>query len=756
MPELVEHLRKSRLLLCIFVAFLLNTLATSDIPLGSKISVADKNIWISPNGDFAFGFFNRSDQPNYSLGIRLISKSFPLDQQLLVWSAAADVIIGNNSYAQLTQDGELVLFDSLKGVTAWTSKTRQLSVVSAALNDNGNLVLLNQEKHIVWQSFDTPSDILLPGQSFSTLQTLRAASKNCVSSYYTLFMSASSQLQLQWESHVTYWRSGSLSSSNLSAFITSDGALQLRDQNLKPVWSLYSQDHNDSISYRFLRLDVDGNLRLYSWVEDSKSWRSVWQAVENQCDVFATCGQRGICVFNESGSPDCECPFKQQTNESTSRCFIPNNRCSFGSNMLHYKHTFLHGMYPPTDDVVAKVSLEECKSLCQNDLTCTAATFSNDGTARCLIKRTPYVTGYSDASLSSVSYAKMCADPLAVNPNLSLSSPPPLNRSHKFCFPCLVGAAAGMFIAFILVQLALGFWFYRRRISVRKKAAFAHTSPNSNGLIVLSFSEIEDLTENFKYQIGPKMFKGVLPNRKPVAIKDVDASVEDRKYRGVVTKIGNIHHKSLVKLQGYCCEVDHKFLVYEYVKNGSLEKYIEDLKLCKKLTWGKRFDICLSVGRAVCYLHTSCREFMSHGNLKCENVVLDENLEAKVTEFGLGNIVSKVSCSSCSSAERDVEDFGKMVLVLVSGCRVGDLCEWAYKEWLQGHPENVIDRKIIGGFIPQELERALRIAFWCVQIDERRRPPMREVVKVLEGNLSVEPPPPPFSCQWPRDDKEEP
>ncbi|KAB2608220.1 G-type lectin S-receptor-like serine/threonine-protein kinase SD3-1 [Pyrus ussuriensis x Pyrus communis] len=159
MPELVEHLRKSRLLLCIFVAFLLNTLATSDIPLGSKISVADKNIWISPNGDFAFGFFNRSDQPNYSFGI-------------------PDLIIGNNSYAQLTQDGELVLFDSLKGVTAWTSKTRQLSVVSAALNDNGNLVLLNQEKHIVWHSFDTPSDILLPGQSFSTLQTLGAASKN--------------------------------------------------------------------------------------------------------------------------------------------------------------------------------------------------------------------------------------------------------------------------------------------------------------------------------------------------------------------------------------------------------------------------------------------------------------------------------------------------------------------------------------------------------------------------------------------------
>ncbi|KAM0981135.1 hypothetical protein ACFX2J_014221 [Malus domestica] len=129
---------------------------------------------------------------------------------------------------------------------------------------------------------------------------------------------------------------------------------------------------------------------------------------------------------------------------------------------------------------------------------------------------------------------------------------------------------------------------------------------------------------------------------------------------------------------------------------------------------------------------------MKHGNLKCENVVLSKNLEAKVTKFALGNVVSEAPCSSFSSAERDVEDFGKMVLVLVSGCRVGNLCEWAYKEWLQGHPENVVDRKIIGGFISQKLERALRIAFWCVQIDERRRPPMREVVKVLEGTLSVD------------------
>ncbi|KAK9922521.1 hypothetical protein M0R45_030983 [Rubus argutus] len=210
----------------------------------------------------------------------------------------------------------------------------------------------------------------------------------------------------------------------------------------------------------------------------------------------------------------------------------------------------------------------------------------------------------------------------------------------------------------------------RRRNLVRKKASFACSSSNSNGLIVLSFSEIEDITENFKHQIGPEMFKAVLPNKEPVAIKEINASLEERKYR--------------------CAVSDWKCTI--------------------------------------------------HGNLKCEIVLLDENLEAKVTEFGLGTIVGD---ESCSSAMRDVEDFGKMVLVLVSGCReVGDLSEWAYKEWLDGHLENIVDRRLSGLYISQELERVLRIAFWCLQIDERQRPSMSEVVMVLEGTSSVDPPTP--------------
>ncbi|KAJ7972232.1 Protein kinase [Quillaja saponaria] len=743
-----EYILRSPFLLCIFIGLLLHSNVIAHIPLGSKLSAIDNDCWVSFNGDFAFGFFNLSDQPNqYSIGIRFNSKTIPFSDQTVVWVAGADVTVSNKSFFQLTQDGELVLFDSFKGVPAWTSETGHLSVVSAALHDNGNLVLLDGKRNIVWQSFDTPSDTLLPGQNLSVRQSLRAASKNSVSSYYSLYMNASGQLQLRWESHVVYWTSGSPASSNLSAFLAFNGALQLRDQFLKPLWSVFGEDHNDSVNYRFLRLDVDGNLRLYSWIETSQSWRSVWQAVENQCKVFATCGQQGICVFTASGSADCRCPFEIQA-ETNSRCLVPYQReCESGSNMFTYDHTFLYGIYPPGDSVIL-TSLQQCQSLCLNDPLCTVATFTNDGTAQCWMKKTEHVTGYSDPSVSAISFVKKCSGPLAVNPNLIKSSPEhsPPKQSAKFCVPCLIGASSGTLFILIILQLSICFCIYSKKINNRKKATLANTWPNSKGLVVLSFCEIKNLTGDFKHQIGPKMFKGMLPNNQRVAVKNLNASIEERKFRSVASKMGNIHHKNLLKLEGYCCELNHRFLVYEYAKNGSVKKYVDDSKLCRRLTWRKRVEICLSVAKAICYLHTGCREFVSHGNLKFENVVLDENLEAKVTEFGFASIYSEAA-SHGSSAEKDVEDFGKMVLMLLSGCQEnGELCEWTYKELMEGRAENVADKRIDGGVDLEELKRTLRIAFWCLQSDERRRPSMGEVVKVLEGTLNVDPPPPPFAC----------
>ncbi|KAJ4706432.1 Protein kinase [Melia azedarach] len=747
----------STFMLCIFVGLLFQEVV-SQIPLGSKLSVVGNDLWLSSNGDFALGFFNRSDQPNqFSVGIRFNSRSIPVDKRKVVWVAGADAAVGNRSYFQLTQDGRLLLFDASKGVTVWTTKTSQSSVASAILRDDGNLVLLNDKKDIVWQSFDTPSDTLLPGQKLSAYKTLRAASTDPVSSYYSLYMNDLGQLQLKWETSVNYWNIGRPSHLNLSAVLTSNGTLQLVDQNLEPILSVFGEDHDESVNFRFLRLDADGNLRMYSWLEVSQSWRSVWQAVENQCNVFATCGESGVCVFDASGSPACKCPFKY-TSASNSKCVLPYpQECKSGYTWVAFEHMSLYGMYPANDSI-SQSSLQQCKDICLHDPRCRAVTFTNNRTAECRMIVTGYVSGFSDPSVSSVSFVKKCTfpDPIAADPSFRMNSLPvsPVKQSYGLCIPCLIGAASGTFVVFIVIQMGIGFWLYRKRKSIRRDAALAFTGPKLKGLIMLSFCEIKELSENFKYQMGPKMFRGMLPDNQPVAIKELNATVEARKFRSAMSKIGNIHHKNLLKLEGFCCEFSHRYLVYEFARNGSLDKYIEDPKLCKKLTWKKRADICSSVARALCYLHTECREFVSHGNLRSKHVVLDENYEAKVTEFGLG-IFHGEALVYGTSAAKDVEDFGKIVLILVSGClEVEDISEWAYNEWMEGRPETIVDKRLDGRVDPKELERVLRIAFWCLQIDERMRPSMGEVLNVLEGTLTVDPPPSPFTCPNPVEEEE--
>ncbi|XP_044505079.1 G-type lectin S-receptor-like serine/threonine-protein kinase SD3-1 isoform X2 [Mangifera indica] len=749
----------SPFLLCISIGLLLLfRVVVSQIPLGSKLSVVENDFWFSSNGDFALGFFNSSDQPNqFSVGIRYNSKLITAAKQTVVWVAGGDATVGNQSYFQLSQNGELVLFDSSKGFTVWTTKTRLLSVASAFLQDDGNFVLLNERKDVVWQSFDTPSNTLLPGQKLYVFSTLRPATTDPLSSSYSLYMNSLGQLLLRWDS-IAYWKSGRPSHLNLSAVLTSNGTFQLMDQNLEPVWSAFGEDHGDSVKFRFLRLDADGNLRLYSWVKASRSWRSVWQAVENQCSVFATCGEQGICLFNASASPVCKCPFKSTSSASTKCLFPRSQECDSGADLVEYEHMLLYGIYPANDSIFQS-SLRQCKLACIHDPQCSAVTFTNDGTAQCRMMTTQYVSGYSDPWLSSVSFTRKClyTDPLAAKPNFTKSPPSfRLVQSNRLCIPCQIGAGSGTVVVFIVIQFGIGIFLYRRRKSIRRRAALAFTGPNSKGLLMLSFSEIKELSANFKYQLGPKMFKGMRADNQPIAIKKMDATIAERKFRSAVSKIGNIHHKNLVKLEGYCCELNHKYLVYEFAKNGSLEKYIQDSKFCGKLNWRKRVDICLSVARALFYLHTECREFVSHGNLKCGNVVLDEDFEAKVTDFGLGIFHGGASFNWVPAA-KDVEDFGKMVLMLVSGRYQEveeNVCEWAYKEWMEGNAERIVDQRIDSEVDPQKLERMLRLVFWCLQTDEHMRPSMGEVVMVLEGTSTVDPPPPPFACRRPLDDEE--
>ncbi|XP_010923424.2 G-type lectin S-receptor-like serine/threonine-protein kinase SD3-1 [Elaeis guineensis] len=733
------------------------------IPLGSKLSVANHEDWISPNGNFAFGFFNRSDQPNrFGVGIRFNSISIPLSEQAFVWVAGAHVSVGYDSFLQLTEAGDLVLFDPSNGAAVWRSNTRNSSVAWASLRDDGNLVLLNTHQDVVWQSFDTPSDTLLPGQNLTFFKTLRAASSNFVSSYYSLLMDALGQLRLSWETNVAYWKTGATSSEPiLAAVFTREGAFQLLDMRSRPVWSSFGDDHNDSsVNFRFLRLDSDGNLRMYSWTSGSNSWRKVWQAVENQCDVFATCGLSGICALTPSGDTTCECPFGGLSSNSNFNCLVPDNQtCDTGSTVITLKHTFLYGIYPP-EDFITRSSIELCKNSCLQDPRCTSVTVTNDGKAQCRMKRTRFVTGHEHPSLTSISFVKVCIDPFPAVPGKvhapsPSSAPPSPKRSSRLHISSAVVLAAGALIVFLVLQIGAFLCFLRRRKATKSLGAARYPCQSSVGLISLSYSELKDITSDFKHRIGLNLHKGVLPIDQVVVVKELKYDAEcgenigEKQFKSWIFTLGGIHHKNLVRLLAYSCNSGRRFLVYEFIKNASVDKWLEDAKLSRRLTWRRRMDICVGVARGLAYLHSGCREFVSHGNLKWENVLLNEELEAKVTEFGVAAVRGNVSQDS-QQAEVDVARFGEMIVIMVSGQQGGvDMCSWAYKEWMEGCAVRVVDSRIGGKFNVEEVERMLRVAFWCIQADARLRPMMGEVLKVLEGTLSVDPPPPPYPCLKP-------
>uniref|UniRef100_A0A5B7CAY4 Receptor-like serine/threonine-protein kinase n=1 Tax=Davidia involucrata TaxID=16924 RepID=A0A5B7CAY4_DAVIN len=737
------------------------------VPLGFEISGFDRSRnWMSENGVFAFGFLEKDgdDVDGFVVGVRynLGNKA----ANVPVWTVGGNLRVSMNSTFRLSMDGRLVLFENPSGLIVWSSNTSSLGVQKASLLNTGNLVLLGIGDKVLWESFNNPTNTLLPGQTLHFPQNLRAPSTKSISSYYNLVIQQSGQLALVWEHNVTYWRSHlSLFAVVKEARFDSNGVLGLYDDTKKALWSVSSEDFEDpSVVLRHLRIDPDGNLRIYSWDSVLHSWRVGWQAVEDQCNVFGSCGLYGLCGYNSTG-PVCDCLYSDSLDWGTSapamdsggsgcKKMVDLGNCKMRTSMFVMKQTVLYGLYPP-QDVDMILSEGACKKYCSNDTTCIAATSKNDGSGLCTIKKTSFISGYWSPSVSATSFLKVCLVPQAVAAreanthgnaeSISLPSGRFIARegnSKKF-----IGAIALIILVTVSVILTMEmfvFWFiYRRRkIKAQTRIPFgkdARMNPHYSVLIRLSFDEIKELTTNFANQIGPSVFKGVLPNRTPVIAKVLnDVVVSEKDFRVAISTLGGMHHRNLVPLKGFCFETNHKILLYEYVPKGSLDKWLFDAKQDQNEgNWQQRLDIALGVARALAYLHSECQQCIAHGNLKLENVLLDEKLVPKVTDFGLQSFLQKEAASSSESpSERDIYMLGEMLLQIVT-CRrdiPGDNLQNIINKLNEEQKFEVTEEW-------KGIERMVRIALWCRQNQPFSRPSMREVVKVLEGTLSVDRPP---------------
>ncbi|XP_074308289.1 LEAF RUST 10 DISEASE-RESISTANCE LOCUS RECEPTOR-LIKE PROTEIN KINASE-like 2.4 [Silene latifolia] len=328
--------------------------------------------------------------------------------------------------------------------------------------------------------------------------------------------------------------------------------------------------------------------------------------------------------------------------------------------------------------------------------------------------------------------------------------------------------------------------FFRRRYSSKDRVDRRERRTNvetflrghgSSGPKRYTYNDLKKITNSFKDKLGEggygSVYKGILQNGTPVAVKMLHKSKEEgAEFINEVASIGNTNHVNVVKLFGFCYEGNRRGLVYEFMANGSLEKFLytgdNSDNHHHSLGWETLFEIAIGVARGLEYLHRGCNTRILHFDIKPHNILLDENFCPKISDFGLskscpqkdsiismseargtiGYIAPEVFLKSFGgvSYKSDVYSYGMLVLEMV-GCRrkvevEGEVSsEQAFPEWIYEQLEASIEN----GLIHEEMEmqrKMIVVSLWCVKTNPSRRPPMSKVVEMLEGT--------PESLQVPR------
>lgn len=348
-------------------------------------------------------------------------------------------------------------------------------------------------------------------------------------------------------------------------------------------------------------------------------------------------------------------------------------------------------------------------------------------------------------------------------------------------------------VLILLIGIGIAFFLYRKRGYEGNRVE--NTCPNIEEAILgfstapkkFKFKELSKATGKFnpKNKLGKggfgTVYKGIL-GKKEVAVKRVSKKSTQGKQEFIaeVTTIGHIHHRNLVKLIGWCHEKREYLLVYEYLPNGSLDKYIfwdeKSGTQEETLSWGRRLSVISGVAQALDYLHNGCMNRVLHRDIKASNVMLDLDFNAKLGDFGLartiihneqthhstkelagtpGYMAPESILTGRATAETDVYAFGVLVLEVACGRKPGGqaerddyICNIVHGLWELYRRGTILegaDPRLNGIFIEEEMECVLILGLACCHPNPKNRPSMKTVLQVLTG----EAPPPEVPAERP-------
>ncbi|XP_044959713.1 G-type lectin S-receptor-like serine/threonine-protein kinase LECRK2 [Hordeum vulgare subsp. vulgare] len=782
-PLLVLLLHQAHLLVA-------NVLTTGSTPLRPP------NYITCSSGEYAFGFRAlEADPSRFFLGvwfnINLTQEANPAEQKV-VWYAkdpGSDSAVNVMALSVLDIiDGYLSLGDT-SGIIIWKNPNPgMLYGADLVLQDSGNLQFLaSRDKTVVWESFRDPTDTLLPGQSMGPGSALHSKHSDTDLSrgrfglyvqddnnivFYLMNLAAGS---LALDQYNAYWASNTVTNQtqdgNTTLFFDSPGHLYYQTKN-GMVHDEIPPLLNSTISYhQHATLDPDGIVRLYTRPKNATGGRNMSWAVMGQfptegckrgTKLQGLCGINSFCVYGPNDRLDCECPSGYSYVNSQLRymgCtqgFMPQS-CDGKNHSAEFgvvKHPNTNWAKSPYERRL-HITEDECASYCLNDCLCAAATY--DGT-------------YCSKMVSLAGVGRRGGD-VAMDTLIKVrTSSPSVPSSPRRILPyVLLGGSA--FLLLSAVSSLMLHWYLRTK--------------NTNHDFVRAYTakELYQATNGFHRLLGRggfgEVYYGMLKSLHypEIAVKKLISSNDysEREFANEVQSIGQIHHRNLVRMVGYCKDRAQRMLVFEFMPGGSLRSFLFQPQ---RPMWCWRAEAALGIAKGLEYLHEGCNYPIIHCDIKPDNILLDNKKNPKITDFGIARLLSDQQMHTTVTNVRgtrgyiapewfqsdrridtkvDVYSFGVVLLEMIC-CRKsqepvpgqdGDdsvmLFEWAGQLVGDGRTEVLFhsDDDAIEDLV--RVERFLCVALWCIEQNPSLRPTMHQVVQMLEGVVEVDTLPAPTS-----------
>ncbi|KAL2495189.1 G-type lectin S-receptor-like serine/threonine-protein kinase [Forsythia ovata] len=775
----------------------------------ASLVIKDPDTIVSSGNVYRLGFFSPANTTNRYLGIWNYVSAISI-----IWVANRDNPLKDSSgIVTISEDGDIVLMNGKKEIF-WSSNAASSPMnTSAQLLDNGNLVLQGiSNGRTIWESFGHPTDAFMPKLKLNDnprtgervlLTSWRSPQDPDFGSFTAGLQALNIPQVFIWNGSRPHWRSGPWNGQILTG-VTDMYAVYLDGYSVTKQDDgtvSFMRDYYGKILMKII-LKSNGSFVQTMWDVQRRVWNVTWIAPIDVCDVYEKCGPFGSC--NLRNSPMCSClkGYEPKNKEEWDKgnwsggcvrktflqCDRNNNSTNKNKADVFWKITNVK--VPDFMDVSTGIEAEECEGLCLRNCSCIA--YSHDHGIGCM---------FWNRSLIDVRQFPIGG--LVLHVRVAYSE---LDKQKDIRVSVIVPVTIG------LVTVFIGIFFTWRRMAKRKGAkrkgriltyevGKAHISdssgvvlrddidePSLDELPLFSFQMLETATFQFdvtnllgKGGFGP-VYKGKLANGKDIAVKRLSTASGQglQEFMNEVVLISKLQHRNLVSLLGCCVEKEEKMLIYEYMTNRSLDLFLFD-RSEEILDWTKRFNIIEGIGRGLLYLHRDSRLKIVHRDLKPSNILLDENWNPKISDFGMarifggnqdqantvrvvgtyGYMAPEYAMGGKFSEKSDVFSFGVLMLEIISGTRnTGfynddsslSLLGYAWKLWNEDNAVALVDQRISSPSFLEEILRCIHIGLLCVQEFPFNRPNISTVLSMLCREIIDLPLPeqPAFTQNWTR------